>query len=543
MLFKFYLGMKQTLYIHPLISLLLFLFLIQSSSIFAQKRKVIETSSSLPVGAYHAGFRIIQLYDYSRSYKEEVDYFGKVIEDVQNRPIQAYIWYPTKRVKRPKYMPYKKYVEAQFMRERYQRKIDKEQHKHIKQQSLELVDAMLYSIPTTISAEELLNKKTKALWEADPIKERFPLVIYAPSYSSTPMDNAMICEYLASHGYIVAAVPSAGKEQQEMSSDLEGLLAQVEDMEELKGFMQTRSNVQISKIGSWGYSWGGAANVLFQMRNTYVDAVLSYDGSMEYFYDLVKDLYFFNTDKTRVPYLFMAKGNSFDTTYQFYHSLKYADAYCLKFNELEHPDFSSFTAYVASHDPQSEQYYNEQNFEGLALYTLHFFNASLKDDDHSKHFLSKLPIDHGFADSLLSKNFKHAQKAPPTEAQFFYIIENYGFSRAYKEYKYFQRHDPAFQIFSEANLNTLGYKYLYEKEDTKTAVQIFQLNTEIFPESYNVYDSLAEAFTIQGDKEQAIVNYEKSLTLNPANWKSAEQLKQLQQELEEDGGLIEGRND
>ncbi len=539
--------MKQAFDTRPLALILLFITL-QVSSLHAQKRaktpaKPDTEIAALPVGAYHAGFQIIQLYDFSRSYKEETDYFGKVIEDVQSRPIQAYIWYPTKRVKRPKFMSYNKYIEAQFMRERYQKKISKEELSKLKEKSLEFADGLLYSVPTSITAEELLASRTKAIWDADPIKGKFPLIIYAPSYSSTPMDNAMICEYLASHGYIVAAVPSAGKGQQEMSSDLEGLLAQVEDMEELKGLMQTRNNVQINKIGTWGYSWGGAANVLFQMRNTYVDAVLSYDGSMEYFYDLVKDLYFFNTDKTRVPYLFMAKGNAYDTTYQFYNSLKYADAYCLKFKELEHPDFSSFTAFVASHDPNSSNYFNQDNYDGIALYSLHFFNASLKGDEQSKSFLAQTPINNGFTDSLLTKNFKRAQKAPPTEAQFFYIIDHYGFSRAYKEFKYFQKNDPNFQIFSEANLNTLGYKYLYAKEDTKTAVQIFQLNTEIFPESYNVYDSLAEAFTIQGDKEQAIANYEKSLDLNPDNWKSFEQMQKLQEELEEEGGLIEGRNE
>jgi len=50
---------------------------------------------------------------------------------------------------------------------------------------------------------------------------------------------------------------------------------------------------------------------------------------------------------------------------------------------------------------------------------------------------------------------------------------------------------------------------------------------EAYPESSNVYDSLGEAFMLNGEKAPAIENYEKSLKLNPNNANAVEKLKLL----------------
>jgi predicted TPR repeat methyltransferase len=46
---------------------------------------------------------------------------------------------------------------------------------------------------------------------------------------------------------------------------------------------------------------------------------------------------------------------------------------------------------------------------------------------------------------------------------------------------------------------------------------MFKLNTTLYPDSWNVYDSLAEAVLKAGHTEKAIKLYEKSITLNPEN--------------------------
>ena len=79
---------------------------------------------------------------------------------------------------------------------------------------------------------------------------------------------------------------------------------------------------------------------------------------------------------------------------------------------------------------------------------------------------------------------------------------------------------------NEGSMNDLGYLLLRLKKPDD-AIQVFIQNTEDHPASWNVWDSLAEAYMDMGDKDKAIKYYEKSLQLNPDNTNGAKQLKKL----------------
>jgi uncharacterized membrane protein len=80
--------------------------------------------------------------------------------------------------------------------------------------------------------------------------------------------------------------------------------------------------------------------------------------------------------------------------------------------------------------------------------------------------------------------------------------------------------------FDEGELNALGYQLMGAKK-FKEAIRILQLNVEAYPQSANVYDSLAEAYMDDGNKPQAIANYQKSLQLNPKNGGAVKMLQKL----------------
>jgi tetratricopeptide (TPR) repeat protein len=82
--------------------------------------------------------------------------------------------------------------------------------------------------------------------------------------------------------------------------------------------------------------------------------------------------------------------------------------------------------------------------------------------------------------------------------------------------------------FSEPLLNTLGYD-LINKKKLKEAIEILKLNAEMFPRSANVYDSLGEAYMLNGDKDLAMRNYQRSLELNPKNTNAIDLLKKLRE--------------
>jgi tetratricopeptide (TPR) repeat protein len=85
--------------------------------------------------------------------------------------------------------------------------------------------------------------------------------------------------------------------------------------------------------------------------------------------------------------------------------------------------------------------------------------------------------------------------------------------------------------FGESSLNAFGYNLLQNK-DAAGAIQVFKLNTESFPDSSNVWDSLAEAYMKSGDSKNAQLNYEKALALDPANQNAKEMLKKLKEHLQ-----------
>lgn len=80
--------------------------------------------------------------------------------------------------------------------------------------------------------------------------------------------------------------------------------------------------------------------------------------------------------------------------------------------------------------------------------------------------------------------------------------------------------------FREEELNTLGYQML-QLSKVAEAIEIFKLNVEAYPTGFNTYDSLGEAYMVQGNNELAIINYKKSLELNPKNTGATMALERL----------------
>lgn len=78
----------------------------------------------------------------------------------------------------------------------------------------------------------------------------------------------------------------------------------------------------------------------------------------------------------------------------------------------------------------------------------------------------------------------------------------------------------AIAIATEPELNNYGYQLLGQGQHDQ-AIEVLSMNTKRFPKSANAWDSLGEAYAMKGDKENAIRNFKKALSLNPpANVKS-----------------------
>jgi dienelactone hydrolase len=105
-------------------------------------------------------------------------------------------------------------------------------------------------------------------------------------------------------------------------------------------------------------------------------------------------------------------------------------------------------------------------------------------------------------------------------------LDEQGAEAAVKLYYDLKKNKPDTYDFSERELNQLGYQLLGSGEVQK-AIEIFKLNVAVYPQAFNTYDSLGEAYLAAGQRDLAIKNYQKSLELNPQNTNATDALKRI----------------
>ncbi len=87
------------------------------------------------------------------------------------------------------------------------------------------------------------------------------------------------------------------------------------------------------------------------------------------------------------------------------------------------------------------------------------------------------------------------------------LLSNKGNSSEAEKYK-----NKALELGTEAELNAYGYQFLFAKNYDK-AIEIFQMNIKKYPDSWNVYDSIGEAYVVKGDNNLAVENYTKAFKM------------------------------
>lgn len=93
-------------------------------------------------------------------------------------------------------------------------------------------------------------------------------------------------------------------------------------------------------------------------------------------------------------------------------------------------------------------------------------------------------------------------------------INEKGLSAGMAQFKELKKSDS--YNLKESEVNAAGYQLL-QSGKVAEAIEMFKINVEAFPKSGNVYDSLGEAYLKNGNKELAVVNYKKSVELDPGN--------------------------
>ncbi len=90
---------------------------------------------------------------------------------------------------------------------------------------------------------------------------------------------------------------------------------------------------------------------------------------------------------------------------------------------------------------------------------------------------------------------------------------------------------PAILSMIESQLNVAGYSAISD-EDIVRAREIFKLNTEVFPNSANTWDSYAESFFMLEDYARAKALYQRALDADPEFSNATRMLNRIADETE-----------
>ena len=174
----------------------------------------------LEYGPYPVGFRHSVISDSSRTYHKTYDFSTESIA----RPIPVSIWFParegTTATEPLKVLDYFRILKQE------------EEWEHLPDE--QVLNWFYYQ--NTPSNQRHLQEKTQAFSKRAFADGSFPVIFYAPSFQASSVENFALCEYLASHGYLIISSPSRGsetrwfvKEEKEMETqarDLEFLIAE-----------------------------------------------------------------------------------------------------------------------------------------------------------------------------------------------------------------------------------------------------------------------------------------------------------------------------
>jgi tetratricopeptide (TPR) repeat protein len=134
----------------------------------------------------------------------------------------------------------------------------------------------------------------------------------------------------------------------------------------------------------------------------------------------------------------------------------------------------------------------------------------LKNPKDQKQYICLVPKDKNEEIKFDFKKLNDNEDVPSN------YLKNKEYSKALEGFKVIKEKDTAKNYIDEYKINRIGYQKLRDKEYIE-AIEIFKVNIALFPESDNVYDSLAEAYFRNKDTINAIENYKKAIAIDSGN--------------------------
>jgi tetratricopeptide (TPR) repeat protein len=462
----------------------------------AQPSAVVPSAALLSYGTAHVGFRILELRDRSR------EFFGG--DSYAARPLQVVVWYPARGGGAA--MRFAEYVAAQAGETDFAPSTAR--------RDAALADfrrAAIANGAADADVGKLLASPVRGRRDARPADGRHPLVLYA--HNLTP-EKAVLGEYLASHGFVVASTPQLGSYERDLDVGTTLVETEIRDLEAALAALAVDPMVDARKIGIIGMSFGALTALGFQMRHPSVAAVVSLDGGIGTALDplMLRQSAFHAPDRARVPLLHLYASDSPGADFAYLRGLRYAERSFVGVHGMQHGDFAGY-GMLAATVPRIRGNANPQ----VALasswafrYALHFLRSALRGTGESRRFLERGPRENGIPDGLVTVERVRAAPAPPTTEQLRAMIRRDGLAPVLALYDTLRASDPL--PFGAETFRLIG-TWLMDENRPTDATTLLSRYVRDAPTSARAHYYLAVASARAGRPAGAREHYERALTL------------------------------
>jgi dienelactone hydrolase len=494
--------------------LILFLALFFFPSNFGLQAQSSPLWGDLTPGPHRVGFRVMKLRDATRSYPAAD---GARAQD-RGYPMVLFYWYPATPASAARPMTFRDYQVTGRIDDRLEDPTPQE---------IVAGDADLkafyerpFNFPFGAIDDAVWARlgptRLSAVANAPPARGRFPLVVGVGGAGG----NQALGEYLASHGYVVALVGSPADVDLNQVAQMEYY---VRDLEFALARMREVPQVYPGPVATWGFSFAGMPALLASMRSPEIAAVVSLESAIFYpnFAGQMTGNPFYAPTAVRVPFLhmFRTEESQPNENLEGFRALRYSTRYRYLLNDtsLVHQDFGTHGMAAAvvlekrPHALAAARLAQRANAE----YVRHFLDAYVRRDAAALAWLAKSPAENGFpADAITLERIEGTTPAPSAR-EFIAMVESAGIRSAMDRFHAARAGDPGAPIFQEQAINQLGYQLMRDSRQAES-IELFRVNTELYPTSANTFDSLSEAYETIGDSANAVRYARRTLEVAPA---------------------------
>lgn len=478
---------------------------------------------SQPFGSYAVGFRLVEQYDHSRVFAPRTGPMGEPTTGERDRPVQTLIWYPAAE-KSGAPVTLARYLSLAAHQYTFQPTADAEKRKS-----------------GDTDSKEGAKEQMRAVENASPAAGSFPLIIYAPAFTSPSFENVDLCEYLASFGFVVIASPSNGAHGGMTGEGLEGVHAQAQDISFLIGFAENLKQVDSSRVAVVGYSWGGLSNFFAAANDDRISALVCIDGSSRYFPKKIGDSKEVSPQKLTLPLLFFTSRNQSleeivqdrqDVSISVLNEMVHSDVYIVNMREMAHRDFSAISERIPSGtvDRPASEFTDAEtatSYSWMARYTREFLQAELNGDAASLAFLKRPPRENGVPPHLLSVDLRPGSGIPMTVQALAVKARSDGFSRLPQIYADAQKTNGDAHL-TVGDLTGWG-EQLIGGGHLNEGIEVMRLTISLYPTaSWYPYRVLSQAYVSNHQNDLAIATLKELLQKDPQNEFGQVYLKSLE---------------